>query len=316
MTAVDTPTDKPTTRVFWKYLWGCIQGIPRAAILSLIGPAILLLVGYMGWRYYGAKALDVAFYAIKPENIHLSSTPSWLKTDLVNEVFEGSNLGKLSLLDDQSSAMVARAFDAHPWVRKTHRVQRMAGNQILVSVEYRVPIAMVHCDTEGQGGSGTETKESFLPIDAEGVLLPTKDFTQSDIPNYLLIYTRSIRTSDHRRVGTPLGDSQVENAILLCRELVPFREEANLIAVYVYPARVASKTKWMLELATRGGPRIIWGSAPGLEGRDEPSFQWKLKRLREITSQKDLWSQPEFDLSRLPDNPHETKSEPRLTGKR
>ena len=152
MAAVETPSNKNSPPFLWKQLLGWTQGIPRAAILSLVGPGILLLVGYLGWRYYGAKTLDGVFYAVKPESIHVTNTPPWLKTDIVKEVFEGSNLGKMSLLDDQTAAVIARAFDAHPWIRKTYRVQKMAGGQILVNVEYRTPIAMVHCEIDDKDG--------------------------------------------------------------------------------------------------------------------------------------------------------------------
>lgn len=313
MAAVENRSNETSTPVVWRYLRGWIQSIPRAAILSLVGPVLLLLVGYLGWRYYGAKALDSAFYAVKPENIHMTNTPSWLKTDIVREVFDGSSLGRMSLLDDQTAAVIARAFDAHPWIRKTYRVQKMAGGQILVNVEYRNPVAMVHCEMDSSDANDVSAKESFLPIDAEGFLLPTKDFAQADIPNYMLIYARNIRASEHRRVGTPLGDSQIEEAVSLIRELIPLREETNLVAVYVYPTRASGKAKWMLELATRGGPRIIWGSAPGLESREEPSIAWKIKRLREITSQKELWSQPEFDLSHPADPSIESTPPSRLS---
>jgi hypothetical protein len=315
MPALETSTDKDSTSFAWKHALGWFQSIPRAAILSLIGPAVLLLVGYFGWRYYGANALDGAFYAVKPENIHLTNTPSWLKTDIVREVFDGSNLGKMSLLDDQTAAVIARAFDAHPWIRKTYRVQKMAGGQILVNVEYRTPIAMVHCESDTPQGNDPGGKENFLPIDAEGFLLPTKDFSQTDIQNYFLIYARNIRASDHRRVGTPLGDSQIDEAVALCRELNSIREEANLVSIYVYPTQSAGKAKWMLELATRGGPRITWGSAPGLESREEPSILWKMKRLKEITSQRELWSQPEFDLSHPAESNSENKPPARLSHK-
>lgn len=314
MATVETSGNEASRSIVWKHLAKWTQGIPRAAILSLVGPGILLLIGYLGWRYYGAKALDGAFYAVKPENIHLTHTPPWLKTDIVNEVYEGSRLSTMSLLDDQTAAVIARAFDAHPWIRKTYRVQKMAGGQILVNAEYRTPIAMVHCEMDDPSATDGAMSESFLPIDSEGFLLPTKDFSQSDIANYLLIYARNIRASDHRRVGTPLGDSQVEEAILLCRELLPQRVPTNIVAIYVYPARAVGKAKWMLELATRGGPRIIWGSAPGLELRDEPTASWKMKRLQEITSQKELWSQPEFDLSNPSIEPRlESTPPPRLS---
>lgn len=277
--------------------WNLLGAIPRAAMLSLIGPAILLSTGYLGWRFYGAKALDSTYYALKQENIHLTQPPFNLKTDIVQEVFEGSGLSRMSLLDDQTAAVVARAFAAHPWIRKTHRVQKMAGGQIMINVEYRAPIAMVYCEPIRDETSGGGTKESFLPIDADGILLPTKDFSQSDIPEFILVYANNIRASEHRRVGTPLGDSQIEEAVLLCRLLTPIRKEAKITSLYVYPSRDPGRSKWKLEIATKGGPRIVWGSAPGIENFGEPSANTKAKRLLEIVSTKELWAQPDFDLS-------------------
>ncbi|MCE2810044.1 MAG: hypothetical protein LW850_06535 [Planctomycetaceae bacterium] len=162
------------------------RAIPKAAILSMVGPMALLLAGYLGWRFYGAKALDTTYYALKKENIHLSYRPPWLKSDIVAEVFEQRELGRMSLLDDLTSTVIAREFDAHPWIKKTHRVHRMAGGQIMISAEFRQPVAMVHCDADLDSTSGGIGQESFLPVDSEGILLPTKDFSQEDIPNYCL----------------------------------------------------------------------------------------------------------------------------------
>lgn len=277
--------------------WNPLGAIPRAAILSLIGPAIMLSVGYLGWRFYGAKALDGAYYALKSENIHVTPPPFPLKANIVEEVFEGSGLSRMSLLDDQTAAVIARAFTSHPWIRQTHRVQKMASGQIMVNVEYRVPVAMVYCEPDRDETSGGPTKESFLPIDGEGVLLPTKDFSQSDIPEFILIYANNIRASEHRRVGMALGDSQIGEAVMLCRLLAPIRKEAKIASVYVYPARDSGRSKWKLEIATRGGPRIFWGSAPNMENFGEPSASAKAKRLQEIVSSQELWAQSEFDLS-------------------
>lgn len=293
----DVRTSKETAKSSEPRSWNPLGTIPRAAILSLIGPAILLFAGYFGWRYYGAKALDSAYYALSLENIHLTPPPFPLRANIVAEVYEGSGLSQMSLLDDQTAAAIARAFTAHPWIRQTHRVQKMAGGQIMVNVEYRIPIAMVYCEPDRDETSGGPSKESFLPIDADGVLLPTKDFSQSDIPEFILIYANKILASEHRRVGTPIGDSQIEEAILLSRLLAPVRKEAKISSIYVYPSRDSGRSKWKLEIATRGGPRIFWGSAPGIENFGEPSAASKSKRLLEIVTDKDKWAQSDIDLT-------------------
>lgn len=275
------------------------KAIPKAAILSMVGPMALLLAGYLGWRFYGAKALDTTYYALKKENIHISDPPSWLRSDVISEVFEQSGLERMSLLDDQTSAVIAKAFDSHPWIKKTHRVHRMAGGQIMINAEFRQPVAMVHCQAEANNSTGTMDQESFLPVDSEGILLPTKDFSQDDIPNYMLIYAQNIRASEYPRVGMVLADPQITEAILLCRFLGPLRAQglSKLSSVYVYPSTTAGKSRWRLELTTKGGPRILWGSAPTRESNTEPTANTKLKRLVELIGDSTQWAQAEVDLT-------------------
>ncbi|MFN9509978.1 MAG: cell division protein FtsQ/DivIB [Planctomycetota bacterium] len=275
------------------------RAIPKAAILSMVGPMALLLAGYLGWRFYGAKALDAAYYAVKQENIHISDRPPWLKSDVVAEVFEQNGLGRMSLLDDLTAAVIAKAFDGHPWVKKTHRVHRMAGGQIMINAEFRQPVAMVHCDPDPSSDSGGAGQESFLPVDGEGILLPTKDFSQEDIPDYMLIYAQNIRASDYPRVGMIMADPQISEAILLCRFLGPLRSHglSKLSSVYVYPNTGGGKSRWKLELTTKGGPRIMWGSAPTHESSNEPTANVKLKRLAELIGDSAQWAQAEVDLT-------------------
>jgi len=297
--------------------------IPKAAILSMVGPIALLLTGYLGWRFYGAKALDSTYYALKKENIHISDPPPWLRSDVVAEVFSESGLERMSLLDDQTSAVIAKAFDTHPWVRKTHRVQRMAAGQIMVNLEFRQPIAMVHCLSDAPVQESTPTgassdlssgvptsagatpdsagQESFLPVDTEGVLLPTKDFSQADIANYLLIYGQNIKSVDYPRVGMVLSDSQIQEAIMLARLVEPMRSsgQLKLSSIYVYPSGASPRSRWKLELTTKGGPRILWGSPPGKEASGEPTANSKLKRLVELARDPKRIGSAEVDLTQV-----------------
>ena len=90
-----------------------LKSIPRSAILSTVGPVALMLTGYLGWRYYGAEALDTKYYALREENIHISDKPVWLRSNVVSEVFQESRLDRMSLLDDQTSAVIAKIGRAH-----------------------------------------------------------------------------------------------------------------------------------------------------------------------------------------------------------
>jgi hypothetical protein len=281
--------------LFWRHVAQWIRTIPPSALLSMVGPLLLCVVGYLGWRYYGAPKLDRAYYGLKVDNIHITPQPKWLReTNVLTEVFEGSSLSKLSLLDSQTPVVLARVFDAHPSVRKTRRVQRTAG-QVMIDLEYRHPVAMV-CYQVRDSSKGTDT-ELYLPIDEDGVLLGTKNFTVDDVPHFVSIYPGSINVSEKLVDGKPIGDSQVNEAVRLCSMLLPIRDQAKISRIYVYKAPQVGKSRWLLEVETQSGPRIKWGSAPGMESSGELPAETKLKQLASAMSDPKLWSQEHLDLS-------------------
>ena len=282
--------------IFWIHMISWIRSIPRSAILSMVGPSLLCVIGYFGWLYYGAHNLDMAYYGLKKENIHIPPQPPWLKkTNVLDEVFNGSSLSRLSLLDGKTPEFLARVFDAHSCVRKTHRVEKMAGG-VVVNLEYRIPVAMVHCQSNDKLTG--QRKVGFLPVDAESVLLDVDNFTESDIPQYITIFPNETVLETNGNEGKPFGDPRVEEAARLCSLLRPFREPVKISRVMVYPSRVDGKTKWVLEIrTTETGPKFIWGSCPGKEGLGEALPDAKLKRLIEVSSDSKLWAQGLIDLS-------------------
>lgn len=293
MASAEVNPPQQASPLFWSHLAQWIRSIPRSALLSMVGPSLLLICGYFGWRYYGARHYDAAFYGVKKENVTITAAPDWLRTSIVDEVFSKTGLSHLSLLDAQSPAIIARAFDAHPAVLKTHRVQPFAGGEISISIEYRTPVAMLYCEPEREG-----EKPEFLPLDAEGVLLPVKgNFTETDVPRYIWIYVEGMKRPNQNE-GTRIGDTRVEEATKLCKLLAPYRNHALIERVYVVPARSPGKSRWNLEIETNGGkgPRIIWGNAPGFEGMREPSASEKLRKLIDAVSDRSQWSKAQINL--------------------
>jgi hypothetical protein len=289
---VESPPKKEP--LFWAHLLGWFRSIPRTALLSMVGPSLLLLFGYFGWRYYGARHYENTFYGISKPNV-IVSQPEWIKTSVVDEVFEKTGLENVSLFDSQAALVIARAFDAHPTVRKTHRVHLVSGGQVFVNAEFREPVAMVHCDSD-------DGRSSFLPIDREGVLLPRDHFQQKDVPNYIWIYAKGIRDSEDRLEGRRFGDVRIEQAAALSAYLAPYRERAMISRINVYTTG-QGKSAWKFELVTAGGPnkpgpRILWGCPLGQEGLAEPAAQAKLTRLLDAASDRNAWSQEVIDLSK------------------
>lgn len=288
---IDSPPKKEP--LLWAHLFGWFRSIPRTALLSMVGPSLLLLVGYFSWLFYGAPHYEKTFYGLSKDNVVLSE-PEWIKSSVTEDVFKVNGLENVSIFDYQAPAVIARAFDSHPSIRKTQQVQIVAGGKILVKAEFRQPVAMVHC--EGEDGNS-----SFLPIDKDGVLLPRENFQESDVPRYIWIYASGIRDSDDRLEGRKFGDQRIEEAAQLCGFLAPHRDQAMIRRVHVYTSNQPKKG-WVFELITaagadRPGPRIKWGCALGMEGISEPAPNIKLGRLLDAASNAGLWSRESLDLT-------------------
>ncbi len=297
MASVDLNSQSRQQPIFWNHLVSWLRSVPRVAILSMVGPSVLCVVGYFGWLYYGAHNLDMAYYGLKKENVHLTSQPPWIRnTKVLDVVFEQSSLSRLSLLDAKTPGYLASVFDAHPWVRKTTCVQPMAGG-VKIDVEYRKPVAMVACKRNEKWGD-------FFPIDADSVLLDSSDFIdkkgaekytidKKDAENYIWIYVWPDGADTNRLQGQTFGDSRIAEAAKLCSFLLEDRERCRISRINVYP-----KTN-ILEIQTveNEGPTFLWGNFLGREGPAEPAPAVKLAKLREIVSDNQRWKPVVVDLS-------------------
>jgi hypothetical protein len=311
MASAEVNTANQTQPIFWNHLGNWIRLIPRSAFLSMMGPSLLLLIGYFGWRFYGAKSYDAAFYGLRKENLILTQPPVWLKDSIVEQVFHASGLENLSLLDSQTPAVLARTIDQHPAVRKTHRVQPVSGGQIFVSVEYRTPVAMVHCELNDEIREvlklrkvelNTSGDDLFVPIDKDGVLLPESNFSQSDVMNYLWIYADELKFDPDWKHGNKFTDPRIIEAARLCNLLAPYRSQVKAERVVVVQAKVGGKSPYRLAIETASpGPTVVWGEAPELpsmEGSIDPVSRSKISKLLDAASDRNQWSKGLIDLTK------------------
>jgi hypothetical protein len=284
MASVDVDSRSPQQPLFWNHLVSWIRAIPRAAILSMVGPSLLCVIGYFGWLNYGAHNLDMAYYGLKKENIHITLQPTWLKeTKVLDEVFQQNALSRLSLMDVKTPETLVRVFDAHHAVYKTHRVEKMAGG-VMVTIEYRMPVAFVQFPITDESG---QTKAGFFPIDKESVLLASNNFSRSDVRQFIVIRASGDSPFTSEREGRPFGDPRIEEAARLCSLLAPLREACKIECVNVYGSMATGKAKWVLEIQTAEPERRFkWGSCPipGKEGVGEPPAAVKIERFKTAIS--------------------------------
>lgn len=197
-------------------------------------------------------------------------------------VYRDAGLDSVSLLDRAACAQISSAFGSHPWVRRVIGVRKQPTGGLDVRLEYRQPVAMVdvvsrHPDLSGVG---------CFAVDADGVLLPPADFSQSHTLEFLHIVAPGAYPTG--AIGTAFGDERITAAAKLAGLLHPIRDELKLRSIGVH-GDLRSNPIVQLEIANQDGDLFFWGSPPGEEPRGEPPAADKLRTLLEgVPSGSDL----------------------------
>ncbi len=210
-------------------------------------------------------------YRLQTAQIEITPPPRWVPADLVEQVARRAGLpGELSLLEKDVTRRVAEAFERHPWVKGRVRVSTSVPARMRVELEYREPVAMVR----------VASAAGLFPIDADATLLPSADFAPAEIAKYPLI--DNVKTSPRSAEGTVWKEASVIAAARLAVLLKPYWQQFELQSIRV-PENSNNQLAWedlSLQLATRGGSRVIWGRAPGAKHPGELPADKKIDRIK------------------------------------
>ena len=135
------------------------------------------------------------------------------------ELFEKTFDDK-TLLED-----VSNSFNLSPIVKQVKSAQRRYPNSVVLDIEYFEPVAMVYIDSETMG-------KGYIPVDKDGIQLPTSYFNKSDLDSYLSI--TGIKSLPMNPVRHPWNDLKVEAACQIAYELTPYKEEFGIVGIYVH----------------------------------------------------------------------------------
>lgn len=205
-------------------------------------------------------------YRVQTAQIQLVPAPSHpVPMDLIEQVRVQNRLPRdLSLLDPKLSQTLAEAFRKHPWIERVVSVSQSYPSQVQIRLEYRMPVATVQVD----GGR--------VPIDRQGTLLPSDDFSAADVARYPVIRLESGRLMT--RAGSRITEPRVADAAALAELLAP-RWQAMGFEFIEIPGRPATESDVRYYLQCRSGSRILWGRGPGTSHPGELSAAQKVARL-------------------------------------
>jgi hypothetical protein len=254
----------------------------RWTIVAILGIALASAVTAALWYYVRPYVEMQPDYLVAAESIEITPPPAWIRSSIVAETVRDAGLPpQLSILDKDLAGQLSRAFGLHPWVAKVGEIQTSYPASIRVELTYRRPVAMV------------EVSEGLLPIDVEGVLLPTLDFTPQDAQNYPRV--AGISSRPLKSVGTSWGDPSVAAAGQLAALLHPLSDILPHPTIRLADApfgnqnpagtgkqQPAGGTGLSLLIATQAGGIFVWGSAPSAEGPEEKGAEEKIQKLRQF----------------------------------
>lgn len=233
---------------------------------------ILSTAVYAIWSHVKPHVLTGPHYRIDPQQIALAPAPPvWIRGDLRAEVLRTASLDQeagWSILDIDLAERLYKAFALHPWVAKVERVVKHNTTGVRIELVYRRPVCMV----EVPGG--------LYAVDAEGVLLPSADFSAEDVKPYPRL--AGIHTLTEGPVGTPWQDPHVQGAAKIADVLRDHWVALGLLRIAPTPSDkrlLAGRVEY--DLFTKQGTCVRWGSVDDTRTSGEPTLVQKALRLRE-----------------------------------
>jgi hypothetical protein len=255
-----------------------LEGRAFRVFLSLAVLATLAWGASYAWRTWGVPAARGPEYLISAEKIEATPRPTWIHSNVVEEVVRSGSLEHQSILDPQLTIKVADAFRLHPWVRSVRRVSKSRPAKVEVDLEYRRPAALVEVTTPEARG--------VLPVDDEGVLLPRGDFVdeQGQLISEALKYP-VIVGGDSIPQGAPgaaWGSKTIYEAARIAVVLGDAWVKCGLWKIApVPPDDAGSAPELSFVLLARNGSRVLWGPAPGGKRNDAALTKAKIEKLLE-----------------------------------
>lgn len=262
-------------------------GPPRGLTWSCVALAAFAAGSFGLWRHVSPGLLTGRDYRLGPRDFEITPPPSWVRSDLASDVVRSLSLdASLSLLDDDLTGRIYKAFAAQPWVAKVDRVSKQHPARVRVDLVYRRPVCMVEASGTPLPGGPVQTAQRLLPIDVTGILLPERDFNDADRQRYPRL--GGIPSAPPSVAGNRWSDARVLGGAQIASSLVEVWKDLSLERIVASKKADTSlgSEDYTYEIFTTGGTRIQWGYAPNAKIAGEVPVSDKIVRLKKMLQEQ------------------------------
>jgi hypothetical protein len=276
-------------------LFAWLLGAGRPVLMAAVLVGVFAGGSYLAWVKLKAKILSSPEYHVGPEQVEITPLPDWIHSDIRAEVFCNPTLdGPLSIMDDGLVGRIAKAFEGHPWVARVGRVSKHHPALVKVEIVYRQPVCMI------------EMPGKAWAVDAEGVVLPSEDFTLVEATQ---CYPHVVGIDRPPAVppGRPWQDLKVIGGAEIAAVLAPVWDAMRLYRIVPRADAAGSagsvpsrrSTEPQFTLLTHSGTQIHWGYAPRANVPGELPAAEKVALLRQYWAQHDTFDGPQGQRQEL-----------------
>lgn len=247
------------------------------AIWFLAMTCLVVLSSIRLWEQHRDRIVDRDHDSLTAESVRINLPPKIYSTDLLAEL-QARVFNKASLSDRELVPLTAEYLGSVPWIKQINRIEKSSAG-LEIDLNYRIPVALIEV-----------ASQIAAVADAEGTVFDTSLLVSIDNidkqTELLRISMPQVMLTNSTVQQTRPTDQRVEHACRLCEFLLPILTELELYRVVTYdlPNQKPDSRPPQLELWTRNGTRVVWGSSPGHERPHESSHELKLAALREFIS--------------------------------
>lgn len=295
--AAPSKGDRLTAVLGWLFF-----GPPRGWTWSIVAVLAFAAFSYGLWLRVSSQVLAGEDYTVGPNDVDITPPPNWIRSDLAGDVVRGLSLdAPLSILDPDLTHRLHDAFATQPWVAKVERVSKQHPARVRVDLVYRRPVCVVEAPGVPLPGSSVTVPSRLVPVDAQAVLLPERDFPEPQRQQYPRLIGVSVPPPSV--AGSRWMDARVIGGAQIAAALVDVWKDFSLdrICASPTPEKSLSSEEYSYEVFTTGGTRILWGHAPDTRMPGEVPLADKLVRLKQIKKQNGSLEGPDgpqvIDLS-------------------